>query len=85
MKTDITTGISGAAGTPLSHQAIQSGRDTGKNIAGKLKSSDAISDTLETTDREADGRRTLVIQIETSGNQSEDAQPDQTTGIDLIG
>lgn len=85
MKTDITTGISGAAGTPLSHQAIQSGRDSGKRIAGKLKSSDAISDTLETTDREADGRRTLVIQTENSNPQPEDAQPEETGGIDLIG
>ena len=85
MKTDITTGISGAAGTPLSHQAIQSGRDSSKSIAGKLKSSDAISDTLETTDREADGRRTLVIQTETSGNQTEDAQTDASGSIDLIG
>jgi len=85
MKTDITTGISGAAGTPLSHQAIQSGRDSSKNIAGKLKSSDAISDTLETTDREADGRRTLVIQTENTNNQSNDVPPEETGGIDLIG
>lgn len=84
MKTDITSGISGAAGTPLSHQAIQSGRDSGKTIAGKLKASDAISDTLETTDREADGRRTLVIQTENSSHQAEDAPPEETDGIDLF-
>lgn len=85
MKTDITTGISGAAGTPLSHQAIQSGRDSGKTMAGKLKASEAISDTLETTDREADGRQTLVIHSENSNHQSEDDQPEETGGIDLIG
>lgn len=85
MKTDITTGISGAAGTPLSHQAIQSGRDSGKNVVGKLKASDSISDTLETTDREADGRQTLVVQTENTNHQTEDAQPEETGGIDLIG
>ena len=85
MKTDITTGISGAAGTPLSHQAIQSGRDSGKPIAGKVKSSEAISDTLETTDREADGRRTLVIEVENQDQQSNQDPAEETNGIDLIG
>ena len=85
MKTDITTGISGAAGTPLSHQAIQSGRDSGKPIVGKAKSSEAISDTLETTDREADGRRTLVIEVENQNPQANQAEPEENNGIDLIG
>ena len=85
MKTDITSGISGAAGTPLSHQAIQSGRDSGKTVAGKLKASEAISDTLETTDREADGRRTLVIEVENQDQQSNQDPAEETNGIDLIG
>lgn len=85
MKTDITTGISGAAGTPLAHQTIQSGRDAGKQISTNSKSSDAISDTLETSDREADGRRTRVIETNAHQRQTETEQPEEQGGIDLIG
>ena len=84
MKTDITTGISGAAGTPLAHQTIQSGRDAQKQVSTNLKASDAISDTLETTDRESDGRRNLVIKTENSIQASE-SQPDESGGLDLLG
>ena len=85
MKTDITTGISGAAGTPLAHQTIQSGRDAQKQVSSHLKSNDAISDTLETTDREADGRRTLVIKTENSDPHTDELQPEETGGLDLMG
>jgi len=50
-----------------------------------LKSSDAISDTLETTDREADGRRTLVIETKNSEHHPDEPQPEQTGGLDLMG
>ena len=85
MKTDITTGISGAAGTPLAHQTIQSGRDAQKQVSTNLKASDAISDTLETTDREADGRRNLVIEVGSQNQPADDPQPEEKGGIDLVG
>lgn len=56
MKTDPTTGIGGVAGTPLSHQAIASGNSSAAKRNLKSKRSTAISDTVETSDREADGR-----------------------------
>lgn len=84
MKTDITTGISGAAATPLAHQTIQSGRDAERKVAGKSKSSDAISDSLETTDREANGRRTLQVEIKNE-DHPDNPQLEETSGLDLIG
>lgn len=56
MKTDPTAGIAGIAGTPLSHQAIESGNGSATNRNFKTKPSTAISDTLETSDRDANGR-----------------------------
>ena len=57
MKTDPTAGISGAAGTPLSHQAIDGGQRSTTPINSKTKPPVAISDTVETSDRDADGRQ----------------------------
>jgi len=85
MKTDITTGISGTVGTPLAHQTIQSGRDAQKQISINLKSSDAISDTLETTDRDPDGRRSLVIEVGPQNQPAVATQPNEDSGIDLLG
>lgn len=56
MKTDPTAGIAGIAGTPLSHQAIESGNRAASNRNLKTNRSTAISDTVETSDRDADGR-----------------------------
>ena len=82
MKTDATSGISGAAGTPLSHQATQSGRDIIKKNSSPLESSEAISDTLETTDREGDGRQPLQQKL-----NSTQAEPnsENTPGLDVTG
>ena len=57
MKTDPTSNVSGVAGMPLSYEAIRSGRDMSARNTANSKSNDAISDTLETSDREADGRQ----------------------------
>ena len=57
MKTDPTSGISGAAGMPLSYEVIQSERHFALHAKLETKPKDAISDTLETTDREGDGKR----------------------------
>lgn len=74
MKTDPTAGVSGAAGMPLSYEAIQSGRNLSAEASANRKtnqtnSNDSISDTLETTDREGDGRQLLL-----SSDQPKDAQ-----------
>lgn len=84
MKTDATSGITGTAGTPLSHQAIQSGRDAIKQNPSSIKSNEAISDTLETSDREADGRQTIRIERNNIDlpNETSDVESD---GLDLIG
>lgn len=73
MKTDPTARVSGAAGMPLSYEAIQSGRNLSAEASANRKtyqtnSNDSISDTLETTDREGDGRQLL------SSDQPKDAQ-----------
>lgn len=87
MKTNATSGISGTAGTPLSHQAIQSGRDAIRRGPSRIKN-EAISDTLETSDREADGRRPIVIQNQRANdnkNENKDNSAENSAGLDLLG
>jgi len=81
MKSDAASGISGAAGTPLAHQAIHSGRDSKRDL--KIKKSEAISDTLETSDREGDGKQAWNVDRQ----ERETRTPASTTenGIDLFG
>ncbi|MFK7766013.1 MAG: hypothetical protein AB8B55_02140 [Mariniblastus sp.] len=83
MKTDPTTGVSGAAGTPLSYEAIQAGRDTATRASNQSKTKSGISDTLETSDREADGRQLVAPERD----QVTDAQPLDAPGdlLDLTG
>ena len=83
MKSDATSGISGAAGTPLARQAIQSGRDS-INRNAKLKRSEAISDTLETSDRDGDGRQPWTLNREAPTKREVDESSTEG-GIDLIG
>ena len=78
MKTDPTAGIAGIAGTPLSHQAIESGNRTAAQASLKSKRSTAISDTVETSDREADGSE--IFQQTTDGSN----QDNETTSGDLL-
>ncbi len=78
MKTDPTAGIAGVAGTPLSHQAIESGSRSAANIRLKSKHSTAISDTVETSDREADGR--LSQDSPQTNSDSHKATDDSGTG-----
>ena len=86
MKTNATSGITGTAGTPLSHQAIQSGRDSIRRDQVPIKN-EAISDTLETSDRDGDGKQPIVIE----NNQADKSNREQTSnntgsdGLDLLG
>ncbi len=84
MKMDPTAGISGTAGTPLSHQAIDLGQKSAAHVSGKKHTSDAISDTLETSDREADGRQGVAPD---QSPRSSDKQEENETGsrLDLTG
>lgn len=75
----MTTGPSpinaSAAGTPLSQQAIASNQQTLRGaVNSNTKQDTSISDTLETTDREADGREPTSSQTgrnkETQANGS---------------
>lgn len=75
MKTDPTTSISGAAGMPLGYESVQSGR----NSATNAKRKEAISDTLETTDREGNGRQTLDMPL-----NSAHPDADETTVTDRL-
>jgi len=82
MKTDATSGVSGAASTPLSYQAIQSNRNLIKQNSTSTKPSEAITDTLETTDREGDGRQPLESNLHP---QKSDSNVDAPSGLDLTG
>ena len=57
MKTDPTLGISGVAGMPLSQAAIQSGKRSAAGVNNDAGKRQAISDTLETSDRDPDGQQ----------------------------
>jgi hypothetical protein len=83
MKTDPTAGIAGIAGTPLSHQAIESGNGAAANRNLKTKHSTAISDTLETSDRDADGRLDNQSAAKNSP-QSEPANPPELENGDRL-
>jgi hypothetical protein len=56
MKTDPTASV---AGTPLSYQAVTSGNQAARQSQLKSKPKIAISDLVETSDREGDGRQQL--------------------------
>lgn len=83
MKTDPTQKISPAAGTPLSQTAIEFGRNGLQRMNARPKPADTISDTLETSDREADGRQPL----QSPSIPSPDNRPSESTGerLDLTG
>lgn len=86
MKTNATSGITGTAGTPLSHQAIQSGRDSIRRDQVPIKK-EAISDTLETSDREGDGKQPVIVEIKGDQQQNVIDTPDSNSsnGLDLLG
>ena len=85
MKTDPTAGIAGIAGTPLSHQAIESGNRAVSHPNLKTNQPDAISDTVETSDREADGRLNLPAphQDATGHERSNLTNPENGERLDL--
>lgn len=83
MKTDPTASVTGAAGMPLAYEAVQSGRNRATNTNLNAKPKDAISDTLETTDREGDGRQVLDITISGEENKTDDEAADDR--LDLTG
>lgn len=56
MKTDATSGINGTSDMTLAYQALRSGKAR-QHPANELKiENNSISDTLETTEREGDGK-----------------------------
>ncbi|MFT5302639.1 MAG: hypothetical protein ACI87E_003953 [Mariniblastus sp.] len=83
MKTDPTSSIAGPAGMSLSYHAIQSGRDLANQAKISLQSKDAISDTLETTDREGDGR--LAWELESMALLEEALNQEASDRLDLQG
>lgn len=83
MKTDPTSSVTGAAGLPLAYQAIESGRNTATNTNLNAKAKEAISDTLETTDREGDGRQVLDFKLSTGPAKTNDSV--QHDRLDLTG
>lgn len=68
----------GVAGTPLSNQAVGTRKKASQSIVPKPDSS-AIRDTLETSDREADGR-----QIQSQLPDDDDVA-DGSNSLDLTG
>ena len=83
MKTDPTSSITGAAGMPLAYEAVQSGRHAVTNADLKTKPKEAISDTVETTDREGDGRQ--ILDIPFGSGQTETDHSDEPDRLDLTG
>ena len=83
MKTDPTTSISGAAGIPLAYETVQSGRNAVTHSDPNTKPKEAISDTVETTDREGDGRQILDMPVG-SGHAETDSSDEQNR-LDLTG
>jgi hypothetical protein len=83
MKTDPTSSVSGAASMPLAYEAIQSGRNATTHSDVKATPKDAIADTLETTDREGDGRQVLDYTLGTGQQNANDPEPQDR--LDLTG
>ena len=83
MKTDPTPQVTGAAGTPLSHAAIEHGRNFSQRSVARSKPADTIADTLETSDREADGRQPLVDSRSRPPVASVPKPSQETTGDNL--
>ncbi len=76
-----TTSISGTAGMPLAYEAVQSGRNL--DIQSDPAFKDAISDTLETTDREGDGRQDWDLPSGSGSSETKDSN--ETDRLDLTG
>ncbi len=68
----------GVAGTPLSNQAVDVRKNANRSLIPK-PNTHSIRDTLETSDREADGR------LPQNQVQMEDGPESETTGLDLSG
>ncbi len=85
MKTDPTAGVTG---TPLSYQAVASGNQSAQQSNLKCKPKIAISDLVETSDREGDGRQPLEVSEKKSPVTSSIVAPrsDENGGLlDLTG
>lgn len=76
----------GCAGTPLSHQATESHRNASNQTARAVrKTGDIISDTLETTDRDPDGRQTISSESQNDSEPTDDSTPDTGSFLDISG
>lgn len=85
MKTDPTASISGAAGTPLSYGTIQSKRNTVPRDHSNVKPKNAIADTLETSDRDAEGGRRQASMPDSKSENGPANPPSPGDRLDLIG
>ena len=83
MKTDPTSSITGAAGMPLSYEVIQSERQFASLSKLSPKKNEAISDTLETTDRDGDGR--LAWELKAMAMLEDAIELEENDRLDLEG
>ena len=68
---------------PLAYEAVQSGRNAASNSNLNTKPKDSISDTVETTDREGDGRQ--ILDMPTGSSSTETDHSDEIDRLDLTG
>jgi hypothetical protein len=88
MKTEPTISIAGTAASSLTYQAIESGNRAARQLNLKPKPSTAITDVLETTDRDGNGRQPPTSAAEHAPmhpNQSSDPAPENGDSLDLTG
>jgi hypothetical protein len=83
MKTNPTPQISGPAPATLSHTAIELGRKFVQPQVAKSKPPESISDTLETSDRDGDGRQPLNANQTQSPTPVDSNFPPDSTGDHL--
>jgi hypothetical protein len=82
MKTDATSGINGTTDMNLAYQALRS-RNAQRHSPKELKvENPAISDTLETTDRDGNGKNEFQS---TSRDASPTTPPESGTQLDVTG
>jgi hypothetical protein len=84
MKTNPANNIAATVGVPLSQTALHSNRANSTTQNKIIKPKDEIADTLETSDREGDGRLQYVVNTKTKKSNAND-QPDSANRLDLLG
>ena len=85
MKTDPAKNISATVGVPLSQAALHSNRTNSAPQGKVVKPKEGISDTLETSDREANGRTEYIVNSQSSRKTNNSEQNEPTKRLDLLG